>query len=261
MYKFIFIISFLSCISCKDTPNLQEPKVELSQDIPAIFKKGIEAHGGWEAWKEMKTLEFSIIKNAQKEKHTIDLISRKARIEHPNWTIGFDGSEVWITPDKEAFGKRSPRFYHNLYFYFFAMPFVLADPGIEYEVMEPDSLNGQLYNPVKISFKEGVGDAPEDIYIAYFDQTSHIMSALLYTVTYYSGEASQRYNALIYDNWIDVNGLKLPASFKGYTYENGDINDIRYDLGFEGISLSEQLSDPSIFEMPPSAEVDTLIQH
>ncbi len=259
---FFLLVSVLCILGCKPNPTEQNsPDPAPVIDYPTAFLQGLDAHGGLDTWKKQGSLQYSFVKNNKKETQTIDLISRQCRIDYPDWNIGFDGQEVWVTPKKEAFGSGSPRFYHNLYFYFFAMPFVLADPGIQYEVLEKDSLNGQLYTPVKIQFDQGVGDAPKDEYIAYFDVNNHRLGALLYTVTYYSGRQGTRFNALIYDNWVEINGLLLPASLKGYTYENEKIGDKRYELQFENITIHPQRPDPALFMRPKGAEVDSLIKH
>ena len=253
------LLLFISCGAGESTKAEKVQEVKII--YPDAFSQGIEAHGGFEAWNNSKSLQFSFVKNALKETHTLDLDNRKVNITHPEWTLGFDGEEVWVSPNKEAYGKGSARFYHNLYYYFFCMPFILSDPGITYETLAQDSLNGRLYTPVKVSFGENVGDAPDDVYIAYFDSETNIMGALLYTVTYYSGTASERYNCLIYDNWTEVNGLKVPGSMKGYKYADGKLGELRYDLQFENITVSNKIADQSIFERPAESEIDSLIQH
>lgn len=251
----------LLLFACKAQNDKQSKETKVEINYPDAFIKGLDAHGGLEKWQEQASLEFSFLKNNYRENNLVDLKSRKSLITYKDWKLGFDGEEVWISPNKEAFGDGSPRFYHNLYFYFFAMPFVLADPGITYEVMKNDSLNGKLYTPVKIQFGTGVGDAPDDEYIAYFDVNDHKMGALLYTVTYYSGSKSKRFNALIYDNWVDVDGLLLPGSMKGYKYADGELGDLRYELQFENVALGKTIPDPALFEMPEQAEIDTLLKH
>ena len=230
-------------------------------NLPAELIAGLNAHGGLGAWSKMKMMEYTLGEGDAAETHLINLANRKTLISQKDFQIGFDGQEVWVAPNKNAYreGKSSARFYHNLNFYFFAMPFVLADPGINYEILPQKEMDGKTYDGVKVSYNEGVGDSPEDYYIAYFDSETHQMYLLLYTVTYYSGEANEKYRALVYDNWETVNGLLLPKTLKGFTYEDGELGETRYEKVFENLKLSETAPEEGLFEMPAEAEIDSLI--
>ncbi len=244
--------------ACKnDTPTSNVvPKL----DIPSPLVNALDAHGGLDHWQSMKTLRYTLQSGDKIEKHQIDLSTRKVRIDTDGYTLGFDGSEVWVTPDLAAFGDGSARFYHNLIFYFFALPYVAVDQGINYEVLPDFTLNDRRYDAIKISYDSGVGDAPEDEYIMHFDKETGIMHLLLYTVTYYSKEKSQKYGAIIFDDWMEVSGLKLPGSFKGYKYEDGQLGDLRYEKIFTDHYLSSDPMDESTFGKPNGAEVDPFLQ-
>ena len=267
--KFILLHLILVIIvsACQESsPSEQQPEatVQEAPELPALPKalsQGLEAHGSLERWQKMRTLEYDIDRGGSPEHQLIDLHNRKVHLSHENYTVGFDGTEVWVAPNKAAFGKGSARFYHNLIFYFHAIPFVLADPGIQYEELPQKEFEGKLYDAVKISYNKGVGDAPDDYYIAHFDTETHLMKWLLYTVTYYSGAPGEKYNALLYDEYEEVNGLKVPKLMKGYKYEDGELGELRYERPFNNIKLSESAPDQSIFEMPEAAEIDTLITH
>ena len=51
--------------------------------------------------------------------------------------------------------KGIPKFYYNLMFYFYAMPFILADDGIVYEDVKPLDIEGKSYPGIKISYESG----------------------------------------------------------------------------------------------------------
>ena len=256
----LFLIASFICFSCKtENADIIVKKESIEIEYPAEFLKGLSGQEGLDLWKEMKYLEYEIIKEgAENEIQKIDLENRKTRIESKNWTLGFDGKEVWLTPNKEAFGSKSARFYHNLVFYFFASPYVLADPGVNYEVREPIMVNERKLIPVAVSFNNGIGDAPEDEYIAHFDAETNEMYLLLYTVTYYSKEKGKKFNAIVFDEWETLNGIKLPNNMKGYTFADGQLGDMRYERKFENIKISKTKPDQSLFEMPENAEIDSL---
>lgn len=265
---FIYLLcltAFLwTCQSTSTTENTENKPTAVEENttpkikLPEALQKGLTAHGGLERWQSMNSLQFAITRNEKKETHLTHLKNRKARISHEDYTIGFDGKEVWVSPNKAAFGKGSARFYHNLRFYFFGLPFLLADPGINYEVLLPVEMNGKTYDAVKVSYNDGVGDAPDDYYIAHFDRETHIMDWILYTVTYYKGEPNENFNALFYE-WEKVNGLLLPKVVRGYKYADGELGEQRYETPFFDIEVREEAPDTGLFEMPEEAEIDSLL--
>lgn len=267
--RIFYLLLLSSLFACQATEqsntetnsNTEPEPIEIPTNLPKELAAGLEAHGGLAKWKSMKTLEYEIERAESTEHQLIDLENRKVLLSHQDYKLGYDGQEVWVSPNKAAFGKGSARFYHNLIFYFHAIPFVLADPGINYEVLEPRELDGRLYDAVKITYNAGVGDAPEDYYIAHFDQETHQMKLLLYTVTYYSGQASDKFNALMYDEWEEVNGLLVPKLMRGYKYADGQLGELRYERPFNNIKLSTEKPDQSLFEMPEMAEIDSLRTH
>ncbi|MEM0994884.1 MAG: DUF6503 family protein [Bacteroidota bacterium] len=260
MDKFYFVV-LLFTIACS-APNTTEENSSSAPDpteqLPATLQAGLEAHGGLATWQQMRTLAYDIDKDSTTTEHQlIDLQNRKVLLSTDDYRLGFDGKEVWVLPNKAAFGSRSARFYHNLLFYFYALPFLAADPGINYESMT-DTLNNEAYDAVKLTYDAGVGDAPDDEYILYFDQKTHQMEWLLYTVTYFTGEKGTKYNALNYAEWQTVNGLRIPRLLTGYTYANDSIGSKRYDRYFDNVSISSDVPDQSIFEVPAGAEIDSL---
>ncbi len=261
LLTYAFALSFLFMLaSCQQKEKVNTPVTPSHWSaIPAPMMKGLEAHGGLDKWSEMKTMEFSFPKGEAKELHQVDLPSRKVRISHPDYTVGFDGSEAWVTPSKEAFGSGSPRFYHNLIFYFYAIPYVLADPGINYEVLPDRVLNGKTLDAIKISYNAGVGDAPKDYYIAHFDKETHEFYFLLYTVTYFSGAANENFGAIIYDDWTESNGLKVPQSMRGYKWAADTLGEQRYERIFSDIKVNATALSDDLFQMPEGAVIDSLI--
>ena len=257
--QYLLLFAILLFVSACNTVKVSPQQVKATP-LPTLLKKALTAHGGLAKWQEMNTLEYTLERQEKPERHIIDLQSRKVLLKHDNYQLGFDGEEVWVNPNLAAFGKGSPRFYHNLYFYFYAIPFVLADPGVHYEVLPQKELNGQVYNALKVSYGAGVGDAPDDYYIAHFNTETNLMEWLLYTVTYYSGEKNEKFKALHYE-WQQINGLTLPSKLTGYKYEDGKIGDIRYTRPFTDVQIKSTKLNSSIFEMPNGSEIDPLIKH
>ncbi|HCX24677.1 MAG: hypothetical protein CMB80_27680 [Flammeovirgaceae bacterium] len=245
--KRIIWISILA-IACQPTTE-KAPYTNPTHHIAEITKV-MNAHGGFEKWESMKTLEYELENG---ETQLISLKDRKVLLENEQRTIGFDGTNVWVTPDTvDASGAR---FYHNLYFYFFAMPFVLGDPGITYEKVDPKEFKGETLSGVKISYGASTGDSPDDNYILWYDPSSYNMKWLMYTSTYRSGEPSDRFNLIKYNDWIDVNELKLPTRLQWHVYKNDTIGEVRGEALFANITLSVDEPVDSLFAMPSDAQI------
>jgi len=186
---------------------------------------------------------------------TTDLKNRKSLIEMPKHKIGYNGETVWLTSKDTTAYKGNPKFYYNLMFYFYAMPFVLADDGITYDEATPLVFEGQTYPGIKIGYEAGVGESPEDEYILYYNPETYKMEWLGYTVTFFSKEKSKEFHFIKYSNWQTVNGLLLPETLTWYKYENNLPTEKGNDLKFTDIQLSKEKMDASIFEVPEDAEI------
>lgn len=203
----ILLFVVVIAVSCK-TDAKKEIKKE--EKFPTNLGKVFDAHGGIDNWRAARTLSF----NKGDEAHTVDLWSRKTMINAPTYSLGFDGKDVWVS-DTIAF-KGNPTFYYNLYFYFYAMPFVLADDGIVYEDAKPITFKGKEYPGIKVSYEANVGTSPDDNYIVYYDAETFQMEWLAYTVTFRSKKPSDRYNLLKYDAWESVDGFQMPKKILWY---------------------------------------------
>lgn len=259
MKFFVYLTLSTIIISCSPQKKEDSP-VDYYTTLPEDFSLVLKAHGGLEKWKAFKTLEYDLQHDGDSiptEHYTLDLLNRKDLTVADSFQIGYDGKEVWVAPNKTAFKGRSARFYHNLYSYFFTIPFIVADPGARYEI-DTLTVDGKRFDVISVSFESGVGDADKDTYKMLIDPTTRQMEKLLYTVTYFSGEAHENYNALSYENFIDVNGLLLPGKLVGYKYSNASTGDKRYEVTFHNIQLKTESPDQSIFNMPAAAEIDSL---
>lgn len=256
-YSFALVIFLI--VSC--TPKQkQDLPIDYYASLPPYFSETLKAHGGLDKWKSFKTLEYDLLHDGDAtptEHYTLDLLNRKDLTVADSFKIGFDGKEVWVTPNKDAFNGRSARFYHNLYSYFLTIPFIVSDPGALYSE-DTLTVNGKFYNVINVNFEEGVGDADKDAYKLLIDPSTKQMDKLLYTVTYYSGEAHENYNALSYEDWKDINGLRMPTKLVGHKYSDGVIGEKRYEVNFVNIQLKEESPNQDIFNMPTEAEIDTL---
>lgn len=246
----------ITVIACeqKKAPVTEEVKATPMPKLLPQLQSAIDSHGGLDAWRSFRTLSFDRISREDKIKHIIDLNSRnEVFVKDSSYTVGYLGDKSWVLPDSSAF--TNVRFYKNLYFYFFALPFVAADEGAIHESLGQKTFNGQLYDLIKISYGENIGDAPDDQYILYVNSETKRLDMINYSVTYFDNTKGESYNALVYNEWEEVSGILLPKSFDGYQWKNDTLGDLRYPVRFENISLSKERPNPKTFEIPKDAYV------
>jgi len=235
-----------------------------------IVKQALKAHGGLEAWNQYGGLEYDVRwafgKKPPFEDHQlVDLKSRRILIQGKTYTVGFDGKEAWITPDLKALAM-PPRFYVGTPFYFFAMPFVFNDSGAQREALDTKSLEGQPYDVVKISFGLGVGDTPEDNYVAYFDKSTHLLKLTHYIVTYPALRQGKAVNqlerhAIVFKEWQTVSGLRVPRKATFYEWTNDVLGKELGTIDFENVVFKPVQLLLQTFSRPPGAAVDTSLQN
>ncbi|WP_298520319.1 DUF6503 family protein [uncultured Kordia sp.] len=238
-----------------DKTATKETKV-VKKTYPDKLQRVFDAHGGIETWNAAQTLVYEIVKKDHNEKHITELPSRKTRLEGKNFTIGYDGKDVWLSQKDSTAFRSNARFYHNLYFYFYAMPFVLGDDGITYTKAESLEYEGILYPGYKISYGENVGDSPEDNYFIYYNPETYQMEWLGYTVTYSTGKPSDRVSYIRYGDWQKINGVVLPKVLTWFkTNEEGKVAEPRNSVTFANVSLSNEAMKNSIYERPEDGVV------
>ncbi len=252
----------LIALSCKEAPkkNTETKPVEETgatidtSKYPAALNKILEAHGGLDIWKSKSVLSFEIPKPNNREKHTIDLRSRNEKIEMPGVLMGSNGSDIWLKDDDNIY-EGNAIFYHNLMFYFYSMPFVLADNGIQYSETEALQFEGKSYPGIRVSFSEGVGLSSKDEYYLHYDPATFQMAWLGYTVTFRSGEKSDDIRWIRYNDWKNIDGVILPNTLTWHEYEGRDIGKAKPSLNFENVSLSETALPANFFIQPEGAEI------
>ncbi len=247
------ILLFNSCVeNQKGNKELIERLSKENQNYPDQLKAIFEAHGGLANWQKMKALTFEMEKDSVKEVHTTDLQSRYAVVESDAFKLGYDGVGVWLE-EKEGSFAGNAKFYYNLMFYFYAMPFIISDPGANYTVRKDAVIERKTYGVIHIGFGRNVGETPEDEYIIYFDKETKQMSWLGYTVTFFEKGKSNEWHYIKYDSWSENQGLLLPE--KMVWYKNDANNNFKptNSVSFNNIELSENALNETIFKAPEAS--------
>lgn len=235
--------------------------------------RAIEAHGGLEAWYRAPTSSYAweysnAGANLRFKSHMV--VDNRTRLAyHDLLELGtpdapapatgrfaWDGTNAWIWPD--TLQSPNPMFWATTGYYFESIPFVLADPGLRYELLPEASLNGVSYDLVKVSFDDGVGESSGDTYTLYVSRDSGLVDAIRYTVTYGRGrpapDATPRETLFSYEDYTTVDGLTVPTRFRGYWFENGAQGEFKNEAWATEIAFHEAF-DPARLIPPEGARI------
>lgn len=238
-----------------------------------LVLRAIEAHGGLVAWYAAPTSSYTWeYANAAADLHFETFLvadNRSRRVYHDVLTVGpygdpqpvdgrmaWDGEVAWIYPDSLA-DAINPRFWATTGYYFEQIPFVLADPGLRYEPLPPDTLGGQVYEMVRVGFDEGVGDAPGDTYTLYVHPETGLVDAIRYTVTYGRAVDPDRppsETLFTYEGYVAVDGLTVPTHFRGFAFEDGRRGAFKNEAWADSLSFRRPF-DETRLSVPESARI------
>lgn len=180
---------------------------------------------------------------------TLATNSSKGLIEYKDGReLYYDQDIVYV--DSTTENTASARFAAYTWSYFFLFPYKLTDPGTHWSDEVAVTLNDEVYNSQKLTFDEGVGDAPDDWYITYSDSKTNLMKVAAYIVTAGGStveEAEVDPHAISYHDYKDIDGVALAHSWKfwewredsGLTRQLGkaDLSNFQF-LNYEEIDLS-----------------------
>lgn len=226
----------------------------------------IEAHGGLQQWFANGPLHFRY--TYQREGRTpIDTYSTvdtwSSRVvqrvaQDTTVTFGWDGQQAWIYP---AGGDvpLNPRFWSLTPYYFVAIPFVFADPGVFHTDEGTFTYEDRTYDLVRITFGENVGDAPDDYYIVFIDQDTNRVGAIRYTVSYpgfYDAGQRSAENFMVYQEAQVIDGITFPTTYRSTPWNDGSIGDFATEILLRDVAFRPALPD-TFFHTRAGAEVMT----
>lgn len=239
-----------------------------------IVLRAIEAHGGLEAWYSAPTSSFTweysnagmngrfktravVDNNTRQAYHQILELGTPDEPKPYDGSFAWDGEEAWIHPADTPI--INPRFWALTGFYFQQIPFVLADPGLTYEVLPDEELDGKPYDMVKVGFGSGIGDSPDDNYTLYVDKENDMVAAIRYTVTYGRqprgpGDEPPGETLLLYQDYTTVDGLTVPKHFYGSNFADGEVVSFKNEAWADEISYTQPF-DASRLTVPEGAKV------
>ena len=227
--------------------------------------QAMEAHGGLARWYRNGPLAFQfnyqplndgIPRNTYQVANYWTSQTRHQLVEDTTIQYGWDGEQAWAYPS-DTLMPYNVRFWSLTPYYFVGIPFVLGDEGINLELTGEDSWEDQVYELVKVTYDQGVGDAPDDYYIIYIHPTTHRVGAIRYVVSYpaYFSEGKHSPEKLMaYDDAQTVEGIHLPQRYRTFMWEDGQVGDHVTDITLSRVSFRPDLAS-DYFEPPTQATI------
>ncbi|MBL4702593.1 MAG: hypothetical protein JKX85_15200 [Phycisphaeraceae bacterium] len=215
-----------------NTSPMSHPQLKTQQESQSInkgpsdraFALRVEKAHGKKHWRSNRCIQADIKVSFGGNlivdgKILTDRYAGKVRLTLTNGVVlVYDGKEVWMSPANASVKK--PRFAALTWAYFIASPFKLNDPGSHLQNMGLLPMGQSQIPAAKLTFSPGVGDTPDDWYIAYVDPKTKWLKAMAYIVTYgtQAHKAEKHPHAITYDNYVNVAGVILPRTWKFWNW-------------------------------------------
>ncbi len=201
------------------------------QEITTFVKNIQEAHV-MDRFLQHEAIRFQLLLNfGGKERLnaqvTLGTDSRKAVILKNNGQkIMVQDDIVKVSPD--TLNPQEFRFDAYTWSYFFLFPYKLSDPGTFWSESKEGILQGESFLASKLTFGEGVGDAPDDWYYVYQDPSTRLVHAAAYIVTANKSveKAEESPHAIVYSDYQDLDGIPVARKWTFYKWsETGGLGD------------------------------------
>ena len=239
-------------------------KLSSSQAGKKIWK-AMKAHGGLDKWYANGPLRFHFNYqplDGNTPRNTIQISdnwSAKARHKMAVDTsrqFGWDGSRAWALPNPSEI-PFDARFWALTPYYFVGIPFVLGDEGVHLEGLGKDSLNGTTFDLFKVTFGEGVGDAPDDFYIIYLRTDSGKVAAYRYVVSYPAyfpdgGHTPEK--IMVLEGEQEVSRILFPEEYQTFMWEDQQKGSYVTNISLSDLAFLPDLPQ-AYFEVPQGAEI------
>lgn len=236
-------------------------------DAGQLVWQSIEAHGGLTQWFANGPLFFRFTYSPLGDRtvrdtfQTVDTWSSRARhqlADAPGTEFGWDGEQAWVSP-ADADPKTNARFWALTPYYFVAMPFVLADPGVRLEKTGTAELHGRPHDVLKATFGDGVGDSPDDYYVIYLDRETGRFGGLRYVVSYpgfFPDGGHSPEKLMVYEGDQMIDGITLAKAFPTYKWdaEAGERGERVTDVTMTEVEFRPETPD-AYFAVPDDAKV------
>ncbi len=235
----------------------RDQPVDVAGGLEGAMQKTFDAHGGLDRWRAQRQFSYALDgfplseQVAQPHRQTVDLRTRRNRIESQGFTVGFNGKVAWSVPGPDAVGLPI-RFFNLGSFYFIGMPFVFADPGVIETDAGEGTFRGKTYRVVQIGYESGVGHSDEDDFTLFIDPDTDRLALINHSVT----ETGIERVTWVFDEWQQVDGLLIPAKMTFHPGWSPDDPGEGASFTIKHAAFSTEPPDPSIYEPPVDAVIE-----
>ncbi|MFY0606775.1 MAG: hypothetical protein JXR10_08670 [Cyclobacteriaceae bacterium] len=224
-----------------------------------IVAKMIDAHGGYEKWSNLKTMQFTTTMHSPSlgflrfwiNDQMIDMQSRRTYQDWPlvGSKLAYNGEEIWSIDWRVG---NPPSHQKSVFFYYLNLPWLTQEDFVnlsEPELIKHPGFDNEVHKIV-MSYSESPtpGKSQKDTYTLYIDSKSYLLVGYEYTVGYgpmldVMGMPAETevFGPMLRKNnyFADINGLKFPLLFTTHdaqlTTQYGDhaIYDLKFNEKFD----------------------------
>lgn len=249
MKNITFLILLLFLISCTHTPT----------PLPNKTIAQVESAHQKTKFLENEAIQFDFLLSFHKKERfhgKVVLLTNSTKgmlCTDDGDTIIYVNNRVFHTPDISK--PEKVRFDAFTWPYFFLFPYKLSDPGTNWSSYPNNKLNNTSYIAQKLSFQDGIGDAPEDWYIMYADSNTKRIDVAAYIVTANKSreEAEKNPHAIQYLNYEGINDIPISTQWLFWEWdEKTGLHDTIGEASLRNITFltvdSNYFSPPKHFE-------------
>jgi len=256
MTKALYGIALIFLPACEEAPSQETESASKDEQVALTQIEKTEAVHSKGEFLSRAIVQFDIVLEfggSERLNGTMTLTtnSTAGKIFYQNGEeIYYQKDKVFVSPEME--NTERARFAAYTWSYFFLFPYKLSDPGTNWSEEEQAILNGEAYNSQKLTFGEGIGDAPDDWYITHFDSRTNLIKVAAYIVT--AGETSVEEaekdpHAISYHDYNGIDGIPLAHSWKFWEWRKD--SGLTRQLGKAELSNFQFLTDEEASLNPP----------
>lgn len=230
-----------------------------SKETQDIIEKMIEAHGGYDTWKNLKTLTFTSSMHSESlgflrfwiKTQTIDMQTRRSYQDWPlvGSQITYDGEKAWSVNWRLG---NPPNHQHSVYYYYVNLPWLTQDENVELgkvEKIKHPAFKTEVYK-IPMSFTESpiLGKSQNDTYTLYINANTFILDGYEYTVGY---------GPLLDQLKIPKDKTSFGPVLRLITY-TGEVNGLKFPMLMttNSLDLKQQYGDHAIYSFKFNEEFD-----
>ncbi len=233
----IILLSIPQIIAAQVVKGTPEYKSDQTKEV---IENMIEAHGGWETWANAPSIKydnvfFNTSPNAKNPwwaaTEMIEQIGSSVNDrnvfqsyhlggEKGDFKMGYDGTEVWASPDWGI--GNYPKFMTYFFYYFLNLPWLTQDNNVVLSEIETAVYNEREVYKITMNFKEdpAIGKVNADSYVLFIDQETNLLVAYEYSVGFGAQldamgipKGAEVLGPVFrhIDEYVEVDGLYFPA--------------------------------------------------